>query len=113
MPVNVLSWSAAIKKGCEPTLYSFYFEKVPFGEYDAMLDFKIWAKKIMAINCYFTQVGTAKKFQLTVSCWYGRYKLPGCATDFAQCPVNSFYKVMVIADERKKKILFSGCFPIT
>jgi hypothetical protein len=107
MAGNVLSWSAAIKKGYEPRLYPFSFEEIPLGEYPARLDFKIWAKKVMGICCYFTQEKTGKKFQLTVYCTQatGVYKIGNSKIDFAQCPVEKNYEISVIATEKKKAIL--------
>lgn len=107
MGSNVMTWDEAIKKGYEPKLYPFSFEDVPLGTYEAMLDFKIWAKKIMAIGCYFTQNGTGQKFQVTVYCIRnaGVYKIENCETDFVQCSVEKMYEVCVCAGE-KKKILF-------
>lgn len=49
MECNVLSWNVALEKGYEPRLYPYATEYVPLGEYEAVLDFKIWAKKAMAI----------------------------------------------------------------
>lgn len=70
---------------------------IPVGEYDAKLDFKIWAKKIAGICCYFTQQDTGIKFQLTV---YRRrldalYQLDSCDVDFKTCPVSTLYRIKV------------------
>jgi hypothetical protein len=54
MECNVLSWNVALEKGYEPRIYPYATEDVPLGEYEAVLNFKIWAKKAMAISCYFT-----------------------------------------------------------
>jgi len=50
---------AAISKGHEPRLYTYDDALVPLGEFEAILDFKAWSKRIIAINCYFTQISTA------------------------------------------------------
>ncbi len=63
MENNVLSWNIALEKGLEPRLYPYTAEHVPVGKYEAVLDFKIWAKKAMGICCYFTQRNTGIKFQ--------------------------------------------------
>jgi hypothetical protein len=103
---NVFSWKEAIEKGYEPRLYPFSAEKVPLGEYDASLDFKIWAKNIMAIGCYFTRIKSAEKFQLTVYCKStGSYKIENGNVDFAQCAISCLYRIKVDADE-KKRIVF-------
>ena|SRR5579885_744459 len=109
MERSVMSWNVAINKGFEPRLYPYTFEDVPLGEYDAVLDAKIWAKKVMGINCYFTQTNTGRKFQLTVYCKHnsGIYKLEGSSIDFAHCPIGKNYRIKVFADQ-KKKIIFAG-----
>lgn len=109
MERNVISWNAALNNGFEPGLYPYSFSEVPLGEYDAVLDAKIWAKKVMGINCYFTQADTGKRFQLTVYCKHnsGIYKLEGCSINFANCPTGKKYRINVIADQ-KKKIIFAN-----
>jgi hypothetical protein len=109
MESNVLSWNIALEKGYEPRLYPYETEQVPLGIYEAVLDFKIWAKKAMAIGCYFTQRQTGIKFQLTV---YRRqrdelYKLGEGDVDFKVCPVNVVYTIIVVLNE-KKKIAFKN-----
>lgn len=66
MQSSALSWDVALERGYEPKLYPYTVDHIPVGEYTAMLDFKIWAKKAMAICCYFTQTDSGRKFQLTV-----------------------------------------------
>ncbi len=97
MESNVLSWNQALDKGYEPKLYPYLSEQVPLGKYNAKLDFKIWAKKIAGICCYFTQQDTGIKFQLTV---YRRksdelYQLDECNIDFKVCPISAIYYVKV------------------
>ena len=108
MARNVLSWNVALRNGFQPRLYPYTFGAVPLGEYDAILDFKVWAKKIMAIGCYFTQASTDKKFQLTVYCsGTGIYRIKDCPIDFTECPIGRLYRVRVVTDQ-KKKIIFQG-----
>ncbi len=66
MESSVLSWNVALEKGYEQRLNPYATDHVPLGEYEAILDFKIWAKKVIAICCYFTQKVTGIRFQLTV-----------------------------------------------
>ena len=98
MESNVLSWHIALERGFEPRLYPYVTAQVPLGTYEAVLDFKIWARKAMAICCYFTQRDTGVKFQLTV---YRRpedksYRLEEGDVDFRVCPVNRVYTIKVI-----------------
>ena len=97
MERNVFSFRAALKKGYDPRLYSYDPARIPLGEMEAVLDFKTWSRRIIAINCYFTRAGTGEKFVLTV---YGhpktgRYTLRGSALDFGQCPIHCSYNVVV------------------
>jgi hypothetical protein len=100
MKVNVLSWKQALAQGRCPASYTYLFEEIPPGEYRAMLDYKIWAKKLMAISCYFTQVTTGIKMQLTVYCNESGVYHAG-TIDFATCPVQEIYLIRV-ADQKKK-----------
>lgn len=106
MANNVLTWKAALAGGFEPRLYSY--TDVPVGIYAAHLDFKIWAKKIVAVSCYFTQIDTGSKIQLTVYCnEKGIYQVGNSAINFASCATGRIYRVHVIANQ-KKKIVFSA-----
>ncbi|MEJ0103727.1 MAG: hypothetical protein WDO19_14745 [Bacteroidota bacterium] len=90
MAGNVLSWPSALRMGYEPWLYSYMAGDIPTGEFKAVLDFKIWAKKVMGINCYFTQAGTGKKFPLTVypSATTKAYKAGSNRINFYDCPTS-------------------------
>jgi hypothetical protein len=105
MQNSVLSFRVAISKGYEPRLYTYDPAKIPMGEMDAVLDFKTWSKRIIAINCYFTKMGTGDKFVVTVYCHNktGRYTLPGSTVDFGQCAVNCIYRVQVAMKESNEK----------
>jgi len=109
MAGNVLSWGVAINQGYEPRLYPYVGDEIPVGEFNAKLDFKIWAKQVMGICCYFTHEETGIKFQLTVYCKQrtGIYKIDGCEIDFTQCPVEHIYHICVVANE-KKRIIFKN-----
>lgn len=56
----------ALEAGYEPKNYSFYKEHVPIGNYTAKLDFMLWSKTFMAINCFFTIKDSGKKISLSV-----------------------------------------------
>lgn len=104
MENNVLSWNIALVNGYQPKLYPYITEHVPLGVYEAVLDFKIWAKKAMAICCYFTQKDTGKKFQLSV---YRRqkeelYRLDESDIDFKVCPVDTVYLITVDLNGKQK-----------
>ena len=108
MPGNVITWKSALQLGWKPTHYPYTADQVPIGTYEVILDFKCWAKKVMAINCYFTVKDTGKKIQLTVYCREpGIYKLPNNELDFTNCRTQTVYLIEVIADQ-KKKVKFSN-----
>ena len=95
MESNVLSWQQALRLGCEPRDYPYATEAVPLGVLTARLDFKIWAKKAIGLNCYFTCMESGKNFQLTV---YRRhdghsYMLDMGTVDFRTCPAPGIYKI--------------------
>jgi len=62
---TVLGFYPALEAGYEPRNYSWTTEDVPVGEYEAKLDFMIWSKKQVAINCYLTTPNSGKQFRLT------------------------------------------------
>lgn len=107
MENNVLSWNVALDMGYEPRLYPYIGEAVPLGAFEAVLDFKIWAKKAMGICCYFTQKDTGTKFQLTV---FRRqrdksYMIDKSVIDFKMCDVNKGYLISVILNGKQKPAL--------
>jgi hypothetical protein len=97
MEKNVLTWNQALRMGYQPGLYPFIATLVPTGKFEAVLDFKVWARKTMAVCCYFTQTETGIKFQLTV---YRRksdekYMLDGSEIDFSTADIGCNYIVWV------------------
>ena len=62
---TVLGFYPALEAGYEPSNYSWVTEDVPVGEYEAKLDFMIWSKKQIAINCYLTTVVSGRHIRLT------------------------------------------------
>ncbi|OFX83107.1 MAG: hypothetical protein A2W99_13275 [Bacteroidetes bacterium GWF2_33_16] len=98
---NVLSWNQALEKNYEPRDYSFQKEDIQLGEFEASLNFKIWAKKVNGVTCYFTNKNDYQKFQLTV---YRNknleYKIDSCNIDFAECPTDELYKLTVTENKK-------------
>jgi hypothetical protein len=107
MPGNVLLWENALRKGHQPGLYPYASLEIANGEYRATLDFKVWAKMAMAINCYFTIAGTESRVQLTVYCKtrLGIYKLDDCPTDFTKCPAGRYYNITIDTNGRGLPVL--------
>lgn len=114
MESNVLSWHVALEQGYEPRLYPYAAADVPVGVYEADLHFKIWAKKAMAICCYFRQKDTGVRFQLTV---YRRhedklYRLEEGLIDFRVCPVNKAYVITIVRNGRENVTLKSALIKV-
>jgi len=105
MGSNVISFRVAISKGYEPRLYAYDPALIPLGEFDALLDFKTWSKRIIAINCYFTKIDTGCKFVVTVYCQNktGRYILQGSTVDFGLCPLGYIYRILIVGNGSDKK----------
>jgi hypothetical protein len=66
MQTTVLSFYNAIAAAHEPREYTYLREAIPFGTYEVTLDFMIWSKKQVGINCYCTARETGVKVILPV-----------------------------------------------
>ncbi|SHL95634.1 hypothetical protein [Mucilaginibacter sp. OK098] len=66
MQTTVLSFYNAIAAAHEPREYTYLREAIPFGNYEVTLDFMIWSKKQVGINCYCTIKETGLKVILPV-----------------------------------------------
>ena len=110
MKCNVYSFKAAIAKRHSPGLYTYDPEQIPLGEIDAMLDFKTWSKRIIAINCYFTKMDITGRFVLTVYCNYqtGKYEVGGSSVNFSTCATGAVYHLIIGRNNRGKVILLSA-----
>src|SRR5687768_10877641 len=103
---TVLEFFPALEAGYEPKNYSYYKEDVPLGNYKATLDFMLWSKSYMAVNCFFTIDGSLKKISLSV------YKKPGGEgvylageTEVRFVPFGSVMTLTVEANQNGKPIL--------
>jgi hypothetical protein len=66
MQTTVLSFYDAIAAAHEPREYTYQREAISFGAYQVTLDFMIWSKKQVGINCYCTIKDTNVKVILPV-----------------------------------------------
>lgn len=107
MENNVMSFNNAAKMGYDYKPYIYDPDQIPMGKIDAVLDFKTWSKRIMAINCFFTQVDTGTKFVITVYCSHqtGLYAIKGSGVDFSNCGVGIIYTVEVARNRYGKVFL--------
>lgn len=107
---NVITWSNALDSGYEPRDYPYAGEEVPMGQYEAQLDLKVWSKHTMGISCYFTAIGTGKKFRVTV---FRRksdevYALEKESLDFKECPLEAIYRITVDSNKKGDAVLKSA-----
>jgi len=107
MERNVYSFKLAISKGHELRLYTYNADKTPVGLVVAILDFKTWSKRIIAINCYFTKMDSEEKFIVTVYCnnQTEKFQLQNSVIDFTSCPTNHLYHLTVLRNNKGKIIL--------
>lgn len=110
MERNVMSWGVAIAKGHEARLYTYDSMQIPIGEFAAVLDFKIWSKRIIAINCYFTKTDSDERFVVTVNCnnQSGRFQLPGCDVNFADCAAGIHYRIEIAGNNKEGIVLLKA-----
>ena len=104
---NVYSFKAAAGMGFLYQQYTYDSQKIPLGEFSARLDFKIWSRRILAINCYFTKIGTGERFVVRIYCnnETAKFQVMNSTIDFAQCPVGIIYSVQIIKNEKGKVLL--------
>ncbi len=114
MERNVYTWHIAVEKGLNPSDYTYDPDLIPLGQFEATLDFKIWSKKVMGINCYFTEKNSGVKFQLTVYRQHGtkEYVIKEGGIDFTISPVGCLYHLNV-EENLKGRIVFQNAIILT
>lgn len=107
MSCNVLAWNEALNRGHLPRLYGYTPGEIPTGEFCAVLDCKIWAKKVIGINCYFSHFDTGQKFQLTVyfNLSSKGYYINSGNVDFSSCAIGKVYYLIVRLDVKGQPFL--------
>ena len=102
---NVMTWRQAVDNGYTERVAEYSYENIPVGSFRASLDFKIWAKKVMGINCFFTIKETGQKILLTAFCKEeGVYRIG--RVDVTTCVVNRDYKISITLNQ-KEKVVFT------
>lgn len=104
---NVCTWAEAARRQLPFGLFTYDQAKIPAGEITAELQFKIWSKKLMAVNCYFRAVESDEQFMLTVFCNRRGYYLHNQTLDFATCPTNVLYRIRIDVINNRKKLAFA------
>lgn len=95
MKNKVLSWRQALDKGLNPSAYPYKSDQVPIGEITVKLDFKIWAKKVMGIDCYFSAAEGTNCFRITI--FYSSsngYRTDKDGVDFSCCETGKLYRII-------------------
>lgn len=102
----VLSWKQAHKFGYAPRQYSHLPGTFPDDWLLAILDFKVWAGKVLAIDGYFTLADTGRKIILSVYLAAGQtYRIGSSAIDFYRCPIGCQYHLKVNLNRKGKPVL--------
>lgn len=94
MKNNVLSWRQAFDEGLNPSIYPYKSDQVPIGEITVVLDFKIWAKKVIGIDCYFSVPEGTNRFRITI--FYSSsngYRTDKEGVDFSCCETGKLYRI--------------------
>ncbi len=106
MAGNVLTWKQAHDIGYLPRQYDYLPGQLPQGWFEAVLDFKIWALKVLAINGYFTIAATQEKIQLSVFLSPQQtYRVGSGKIDFYRCPTGCEYRLLTTISKTGKPLL--------
>jgi len=62
---TVIGFKSALEAGFQLQNYSWSADVVPVGEYGAVLDFMIWSKKCVAVDCFLTTAVNGTQIRLT------------------------------------------------
>jgi len=106
METTVLEFFPALEAGYDHKNYSYEKGGVPLGTYSAKLDFMLWSKSVLTINCFFTLVDSHKKITLSVyrkAANQGRY-MAG-ETEVRYLPFGTELLLTVEANELGKPFL--------
>ena len=106
METTVLNFFPALEAGFDPKNYSYAKGDIPLGTYAAKLDFMLWSKSGLTINCFFTLEDSGKMISLSVykkTVNQGRY-LAG-ETEVRYLPFGTLLELTVEANELGKAVL--------
>lgn len=95
---NVYSYSDAVQKGLKPKTYTYDKKLIPLGKFEAKLDFKIWGKKVLCVNCYFNKVDTDQSFIISVYKNRAKdeeYFVGECSINFKTCADDQLYEITI------------------
>ncbi|WP_316827851.1 hypothetical protein [Pedobacter miscanthi] len=106
METTVLELTPELEITLEPKNYPYGIGDVPLGTYAAKLDFMLWSKSGLTINCFFSLPDSHQKISLSVyrkAVNQGRY-LAG-ETEVRYLPFGILLELTVEANELGKPVL--------
>lgn len=101
-----MNFFPALEAGFDPKNYSYAKEDITPGTYSAKLDFMLWSKSGLTINCFFTLSDSGKQISLSVyrkAANQGRY-LAG-EIEVRYLPFGTLLELTVEANELGKPVL--------
>jgi hypothetical protein len=97
METSVWSYRQALKRGFCPWSYLYDADRIPVGDFEALLEGKIWGGMVIGIGCYFLLEDRGIRFVLTV--YYDRGKqgyYPADSKESIQgMPIGARYRVRI------------------
>lgn len=106
METTVLEFFAGLEAGHEPKNYLYAKTDIPIGAFAATLDFMLWSKSGLTVNCFFTLTDSGKKITLSVyrkSANQDRY-MAG-QTEVRYLPFGTEVELIIEANELDKRLL--------
>lgn len=106
METTVMNFFPALEAGFDPNNYSYAKEDIALGIYSAKLDFMLWSKSGLTINCFFSLPDSGKKISLSVyrkAANQGRY-LAG-EIEVRYLPFGTLLELTVETNELGKPVL--------
>ncbi|KIA96226.1 hypothetical protein OC25_03880 [Pedobacter kyungheensis] len=106
METTVLELTPDLEMELVPKNYPYTKDKVPLGSYSAKLDFMLWSKSGLAINCFFTLMDLQGKISLSV---YRKaadqHRYMAGQTEVRYLPFGAIVELAVEANEIGKPVL--------
>ncbi|SES23346.1 hypothetical protein SAMN04488023_14610 [Pedobacter rhizosphaerae] len=101
-----MNFFPALDAGYEPKDYAYAKADIPIGTFVATLDFMLWSKSGLTVNCFFTLTDSGKKVTLSVyrkAANQDRYMAGG--TEVRYLPFGTSVELTIEANELGKPLL--------
>ncbi|MFA5575320.1 MAG: hypothetical protein WC994_09770 [Brumimicrobium sp.] len=102
---NIISYNEAYySKGFDFSGYTYDFDLIPVGNFNATLNLKLWSKRTPGIDLYFSN--NILKIILTVyhNKYTDDYTIDTCLTNFKTCPLNKVYNITIGVNSKGRKV---------